>query len=59
MDSPGVTAVLALDATPVPMAFVARTVNVYAVPFDNPLIAAVVTFPAVVELAPPGLAVTM
>ena len=48
-----------LDAGPAPTAFVAVTVNVYAVPFDKPVTVAVVTFPATVALAPPGDATTL
>jgi hypothetical protein len=33
----GVTADDAADCTPVPTALIAATVNVYAVPFDNPV----------------------
>ena len=54
----GVTAGLAADATDVPFALVAVTVNVYAVPFTNPATVAVVA-PDVVAVAPPGDAVTV
>src|SRR5665648_137387 len=54
----GVTAALATDASDVPAALVAVTVNVYAVPFLKPL--TVVDVPMImVTVAPPGDAVTV
>jgi len=54
----GVTAVEAGDATEAPLALVAVTVNVYAVPLVSPVIVAWVA-PVVVANWPPGLAVTV
>ena len=53
----GVTALDAADAAEVPAAFVAVTVNVYAVPLVKPLTVTLV--PVLLAVAPPGLAVTM
>jgi hypothetical protein len=53
----GVTAADAAEATPVPLAFVAVTVNVYEVPFVNPVTAHDVV--AVVHVNEPGVDVTM
>jgi hypothetical protein len=49
--------VLAADAGPVPAAFVAVTVNVYAVPLVNP--DTVTGLPAPDPITPPGLEVTV
>ena len=54
----GVTAADADDAVPVPIAFVAVTVNVYAVPSVSPVTVAVVA-PVVVAVNEPGLEVTV
>ena len=54
----GVTAPLAADATDVPAALAAVTVNVYPVPLLNPETVAVVA-PEVVAVAPPGDAATV
>jgi hypothetical protein len=54
----GVTVLDAAEAGPVPMAFVAVTLNVYDVPFTKPGTTTVVA-PVVVALAPPGVAVTV
>ena len=54
---PGVTDVDAVDARPVPTAFVAVTVNVYAVPFDSSV--TVHDNVDVEHLAPSGDAVTV
>jgi len=54
----GVTAALDEDAGEVPAAFVAVTVNVYAVPLVSPVTVPVVA-PAVDTVAPPGDAVTV
>jgi hypothetical protein len=53
----GVTEALAADAGLVPIAFVAVTVNVYAVPFDKPV--TVNGLEAPVAVKPPGLDVTV
>jgi hypothetical protein len=53
----GVTEALGEDAGDVPIAFVAVTVNVYAVPFDKPVTVSGLDAP--VAVAPPGLAVTV
>ena len=53
----GVTAFDAALAAPVPMAFVAVTVKVYAVPLVRPVTVSGDTAP--VAVAPPGLAVTV
>jgi hypothetical protein len=53
----GVTEFDATDATLVPFAFDAVTVNVYAVPFARPRTYTLV--PVVVALAPPGDAVAV
>jgi hypothetical protein len=50
----GITAFDGADAAPVPAAFAAVTVNVYAVPFDRPLTTTEVA-PAVLAVTPPGL----
>ena len=47
----------AAEGSPVPIAFVAVTVTVYAVPAVRPVIAQV--RPVVVQVAPPGLAVAV
>jgi hypothetical protein len=52
----GVTEPEAAEAADVPLAFVAVTVNVYAVPLDNP---ETVIGEAPVPVAPPGLAVAV
>ena len=44
----GVTAFDAVDCGPVSIAFTAATVNVYVVPFVNPLIVAEAALPTVV-----------
>jgi hypothetical protein len=54
----GVVALLASDSGEVPIALVAVTVNVYAVPLVRPEIVAVVPM-IVLALAPPGEAVTV
>ena len=54
----GVTAPEAADADPVPTAFVAVTVNVYAVPFDKPVTVALVA-PVVDAVKDPGDDVTV
>jgi hypothetical protein len=53
----GVTELLAEDAGDVPIAFVAVTVNVYAVPLLKPL--TVIGDEAPVPVKPPGLDVTV
>lgn len=53
----GVTAVLAVDAVPVPRLFIAATVNVYAVPFVRPVTVMGELVP--VAVTPPGLDVTV
>jgi hypothetical protein len=53
----GLTELEALDAADCPLALVAVTVKVYAVPFDNPL--TVIGLDAPVPVAPPGEAVTV
>jgi hypothetical protein len=53
----GVTALLAVDAGDVPIAFVAVTVNVYEVPLLKP--ETVIGDEPPVPVAPPGLAVTV
>jgi hypothetical protein len=53
----GVTLLLAALAGPVPLAFVAVTVNVYAVPFVKPV--TVIGEDAPVAVIPPGLEVTV
>jgi hypothetical protein len=53
----GVTALLAVDAGDVPIAFVAVTVNVYEVPLVKP--ETVIGDEPPVPVAPPGLAVTV
>ncbi len=53
----GVTELLALDAVLVPTAFVAVTVNVYAVPFDRPVTVSGEDAPYVVK--PPLLEYTV
>ena len=55
----GVTADEALLALELPYALVAITVNVYAVPFVNPVTVHVVAPLDQVHVAPPGLAVTV
>jgi hypothetical protein len=55
--SNGVTELLAVDASDVPIAFVAVTVNVYAVPLLNPVTVNGLDEP--VAVAPPGLAVAV
>jgi hypothetical protein len=54
----GVVAALASDSGEVPIALVAFTVNVYAVPLARPVIVAVLT-PFVLAVTPPGDAVTV
>lgn len=54
----GLTAEDADDAGDTPMEFVAVTVNVYVVPGVRPVTEQVVA-PVVVQVAPPGLAVTV
>jgi hypothetical protein len=56
---PGITALDGADAAPAPTLFVATTLNVYDVPFVNPVTVAEVTDPATVDDAPPGAAVTV
>jgi hypothetical protein len=53
----GVTALLAVDAGDVPIAFVAVTVNVYEVPLVKPVTVSGLDAP--VAVAPSGLAVTV
>jgi hypothetical protein len=53
----GVTAALGAEGGPSPATFVAKTVNVYEVPFVSPVTVHEVV--AVVQLAPPGDAVTV
>ena len=53
----GVTALDALDAGPVPTAFVAVTVNVYDVPLVKPVTVWLVLNPD--DVNPPGLDVTV
>ena len=56
----GVTAAEAADAGDVPVAFVAVAVNVYAVPLVRPSnVQGPPAAPATVQVAPPGLAVTV
>ena len=54
----GVTAADAAEATLVPLAFVAVTVNVYAVPLVSPVTVATMA-PVVVAVLPPGDEVTV
>jgi hypothetical protein len=54
----GVTAFDAVDWVLFPIAFVATTVNVYAVPFVSPVTVVVVALD-VVAVSPPGLDVTV
>ena len=54
----GVTELDATDALPVPAAFVAVTVNTYAVPLVRP-VTVQERAPVVVHVRPPGLAVTV
>jgi hypothetical protein len=54
----GVTALEEPEAADVPAAFVAVTVNVYEVPLVRP-VTTILVAPAVVAVAPPGLAVTV
>jgi hypothetical protein len=56
---PGVTALDGADGGPVPAALLARTVNVYDVPFVSPVTTAVVVVPPTVAVWPPGLAVAV
>ena len=53
----GVTEVDAEDAVPVPLAFLAVTVKVYAVPFVSPITVSGLPAPVAVKL--PGLDVTV
>jgi hypothetical protein len=53
----GVTLLDAADGKPVPFAFVAVTVNVYAVPFVRP--ATMIGLAAPADVMPPGLDVTV
>jgi autonomous glycyl radical cofactor GrcA len=53
----GVTEEEAVDAAPEPLAFLAVTVKVYAVPFVSPV--TVSGLPAPVAVKPPGLDVTV
>ena len=55
----GVVAALASDSDEVPIALVAVTVNVYAVPLTRPVIVAILTTPFVLAVTPPGDAVTV
>ena len=55
----GVTLLDAAEAGPVPMAFVAVTVNVYAVPFVSPVTVAVSVLPPTEAVSPPGLDATV
>jgi hypothetical protein len=48
----------AFDGAPLPVAFVARTVNEYEVPFVRP-VTVHVRAPLVEQVAPPGLAVAV
>ena len=57
--SPGITAVVAADAGPVPPALLAVTVKVYAVPLTRPVIVTVVVGAATETVDPPGDAVTV
>ena len=54
----GITAVLGADAAEVPIALVALTVNVYAVPFVR-LVTVAAVAPVVDAVRPPGAAVTV
>jgi len=54
----GVTALLSAEAAEVPVAFVAVTVNVYAVPLVSPVTVHEMA-PVVVQVRPPGEAVTV
>ena len=54
----GTAGVVGPDATPVPAALVALTVNVYVVRFDRP-VTMHVSGPAVVQVLPPGALVTV
>ena len=54
----GVTAAVAADGVPVPIALVAVTLKRYAVPLVRPATVALVA-PVVVAVAPPGLATTV
>jgi len=55
----GVVAALASDSGEVPIALVAVTVKVYAVPLVRPVIVAVLAAPVVLTVAPSGDAVTV
>jgi hypothetical protein len=55
----GVTAFEGVDGEPAPALFTARTVKVYAVPFDRPGMVADVCGAGTVVDAPPGDAVTV
>ena len=56
----GVTLFEAVEAAPEPAAFVATTVNVYAVPFVSPVIVCVVeVVPALLSTPPAGFDVTV
>ena len=55
----GVTAVDAEEATELPIAFVATTVKVYAVPFVNPVTFMELELAPPVAVIPPGLEVTV
>ena len=51
----GVTALDAVEAGPVPLALLAVTVNVYAVPLLSPVTVQVVAGAVAVQVKPPGL----
>ena len=53
----GVTAVVALEAVPLPALLVALTVKVYAVPLVRPV--TLIGLAAPLKVAPPGLTVTV
>jgi hypothetical protein len=55
----GVTADVAADAGPVPIALVAATVKVYGVPLVSPVTVAAGTTGLTVVVAPPGDATTV
>jgi hypothetical protein len=58
-DATGITGVADGDADDVPPPLVAVAVNVYAVPFVRPVISQLPEVPAMVQVRPPGLEVTV
>jgi len=55
----GTTAVEAVEATPVPLMFLAFTVNVYEVPLIRPVTVHVVELAVAVQVLDPGVLVTV